>query len=466
MRTKREPMSGVDTAWLRMESPTNLMMIEGVLILDRPLDMPRFRSCLEERLLKFARFRQRVIIKDDKAWWELDPHFNLDNHIHQVGLPGDGGMEALEQLVSDLANTTLDFNRPLWQFHVVDRVGGGSALITRIHHCIADGLALVQVLLSITDEDEAAIPHPEPPRTRIEEILEPARSLIEQSMHLGHEFYEEALDLVQHPSHVLELARKSMAMSTELAHIGLMPFDPQTRLKGKLAGRKKVAWAPPLDLASVRAAAHALGGTVNDVLLTCASGALRAYLVEKGDAVGQAIHGAIPFNLRSLDRPIESLGNRFGLVLVEMPIHIQDPRERFLAVQNHMRQLKSSPQPKIFYGLLEVLGRGPNLFERTALELLSKKASLVMTNVPGPLRPIYLAGARVIQPMVWVPQSGEVGVGLSILSYAGTVQFGVVSDCQLLAEPEHVVHHFLTSFNELVALLPEHMARESQVEQP
>lgn len=465
MRTKRESMSGVDTAWLRMESDTNLMMIQGVLILDRPLDMERFRNCLMERFLKFERFRQRVVMRDDNAWWELDPNFSLENHVHRVGLPGEGGLEALAQLASDLINTPLDFRRPLWQMHVVDGVGEGSAIITRIHHCIADGLALVQVLLSITDEDESAEPHPVPAQTRIERFLRPAQSFIDQSMHLGHELYEETLDLVQHPAHLLDLARKGMAMSTELAHIGLMPFDPPTRMKGALSGRKKVAWAPPLDLASVKAVAHALGGTVNDVLLSCASGALRAYLVEQGDSVRESIHGAIPFNLRPLDRPIETLGNRFGLVLVDMPIHIQNPLERFRAVQKHMRQLKSSPQPKVFYGMLEVLGRGPNLFERTALELLSKKASLVMTNVPGPIRPIYLAGARVTQPMVWVPQSGEVGVGLSILSYAGTVQFGVVADQQLLAEPDQVVHYFVRSFDELAALVPANVKADKAITQ-
>jgi len=452
MKTKREAMSAVDTAWLRMETPNNLMMIEGVLVLDRPVDQKRLRACLEERFLKYQRFRQRVVTEGDDVFWEDDPNFDLDNHIHRIGLPGKADMAELQQMASDLISTPLNFNRPLWQMHIVDRVGEGSAVITRIHHCIADGLALVRVLLSITDDSEEETPAHDP--DAFEQILTPARSLIEQGMHLGHEFYEETLDLVQHPSHAMELARRGMAASAELAHIGLMPFDPRTRLKGELTGRKVVAWAPPLDLGAVKAAAHALEGTVNDVLMSCATGALRAYLVEHGENISEAIHGAIPFNLRPLDKPIQTLGNQFGLVLVNMPIHLQDPLDRFRAVQRDMLDIKHSPQPKVTYGLLGALGMAPSVFERSALDLLSKKASLVMTNVPGPKRPLYLAGARVLQPMVWVPQSGEIGVGLSILSYADSVMFGIVSDRSMIAEPDKLVHHFVRSFEELVGLLP------------
>lgn len=446
-------MSGVDIAWLRMESPTNLMMIEGVLVLDRPIEMERLRRCLEERLLKYDRFQQRVVMEGENVWWETDPTFDLDNHIHQVGLPGRADLAELQRMAGDLINTPLDFHHPLWQFHVVDRVGNGSAVIARIHHCIADGLALVRVLLSVTDESEQEAPV-RPPGA-VAEILKPARSLIEAARDLGHDFYEDALDLVRHPSHVVDYARKGVAAGAELAHIGLMPFDPQTRLQGELSGRKRVAWASPLDLDSVRAVAHSLNGTVNDVLLSCATGALRAYMIEHGDAIEGGIHGAVPFNLRPLDRPVEQLGNQFGLVLVHLPIHLQDPLERFRVVRKHMRQLKLSPQPKVFFGMLEVLGKAPNVLERMALDLLSKKASLVMTNVPGPPRPLYLAGARVVQPMVWVPQSGRVGVGLSILSYAGTVQFGVVSDQKLVEAPDGVVKHFIGCFEELVALVSE-----------
>ncbi len=157
----------------------------------------------------------------------------------------------------------------------------------------------------------------------------------------------------------------------------------------------------------------------------------------------------MPFNLRPLDQEIKELGNRFGLVVVPMPVGTSDPQERLMAVRRNMDNLKRSYQAQVFYGLLGVLGKGPDILEQTALEQLSKKASAVMTNVPGPKKPLYMAGSKMIQPMVWVPQSGEVGVGLSILSYNNTVQFGLIADKGLVPDPDKMVKYFIEAIEEL-----------------
>ena len=452
MTTVREPMAGVDAAWLRMERDSNLMMIGGVLILDQGLNMNRLREILITRFLRFKRFRQRVIDEGDGVWWEMDPAFNLDNHLHHIGLPGDSGKAELQQLVSDLISTPLDFRRPLWQMHLVDHFDGGSVLIVRIHHCIADGLALVQVLLSITDETpdgQPLQPDAEKHDTALaQQVLKPARALFRQGLHLGHDLMEEALDLVEHPSRLLDLAGQGVAAGLELAHLGLLPEDPNA-LHHALSGRKKVAWATELELERVKATAHALTGTVNDVLLASAAGALRQYLLEREAGVAAEIHVAVPFNLRPRDKAIEALGNQFGLVVVALPVGEADPQARFQAVQKAMREIKTSAQPKATFGLLAALGHGPAALEKAALDFLSKKASLIMTNVPGPVKPLYLAGARIRQPMVWVPQSGGIGVGLSILSYAGTVQFGVIADQSVIEDIEKVVNYFPSHFEAL-----------------
>lgn len=449
MKPDREPMSAVDTAWLRMENDNNLMMIQAVLILDGPLDMSRFRAVLEQRLLKFSRFRQCVVMEKGNAFWQADPGFDLDHHVHRVGLPGKADMAELKAFCADLVSTPLNFHHPLWQMHVVDHVDSDhSALICRIHHCIADGLALVRVLLSVADESrDAAIEAPTGDRPYHR------TSLLKRGRQLAHELIGEAAELVRHPDQMLDLARAGWSAGGELAHVTLQPRDPATCLKWPLSGRKVVGWAEPLDLAEVKEVAHALDGTVNDVLLTCATGALRAWLLEQGDDVSRDLNVAVPFNLRPLDKPIDTLGNQFGLVLVRLPIHLGSARDRLLEVQKHMRDLKASPQPWVFYGMLAALGQGPDALEQAALEFLSSKASLVMTNVPGPQKPLYLAGTRILQPMVWVPQSGGVGMGLSILSYAGTVQFGVVADQNLMAEPQGLVEHFRRSFAELASLM-------------
>src|SRR6185295_4722683 len=146
-----EPLSAVDYAWLRMDDPTNLMIINGCLVLEQPLDRERLKLLLERRLLPIRRFRQRVVRRDRAPWWEVDPDFNLDAHVLETGLPASGDDAALRQVVSGLMSEPLDLARPLWRFHLIDGYKGGSVIMGRLHHCIGDGMALLLVLLSLTD---------------------------------------------------------------------------------------------------------------------------------------------------------------------------------------------------------------------------------------------------------------------------------------------------------------------------
>lgn len=449
------PMSGVDTAWLRMESPANPMMIGAVLVFDRPIPQSALRQLLEERFLSFRRFRQRVIKEDDQHCWEDDPYFDLDNHLHVVGLPGKGSQDDLQQFVSDLNSTPLNSNHPLWQIHYVDNYQGGCALVVRIHHCIADGISLVRVLLSLTDD--AAHGNVRPlhgfNRQTPEQLPEWRKILhrLRRNANLARDMAEDfRRQLQEDPWHPLKLAREGVNIVRDLGQVALSKPDPASALKGRLTGRKRVAWAQPLDLDEVKRTAHAFGGTVNDILLCAATGAVHEFLERSEGAIpAEEIHVAVPFNLRPLDQPITQLGNQFGLCLVPLPVTTHCPRERFAQVRSGMQALKQSYQAQVTYGLLDVMGRGPDLLERRAIEILSRKASAVMTNVPGPQDALYLCGARLTQPMFWVPQTGEVGVGLSIFSYNGEVQFGVISDKQLIQDPETVTGAFVSAFEEL-----------------
>jgi WS/DGAT/MGAT family acyltransferase len=192
------------------------------------------------------------------------------------------------------------------------------------------------------------------------------------------------------------------------------------------------------------------GGTANDVLLCAAAGAIQKHFTNTGEiAPDCGIRVAVPFNLRPLHQPIETLGNQFGLVLVSLPVEVGDPVMRFRQIQHNMNQLKRSYQAQVTYSLLDLFGRGPDALERRALSLLSDKASAVLTNVPGPKEAVYLAGARLKQPMFWVPQSGNIGIGMSIFSYAGTVQFGITIDRSIPVDPESAMNYFRDSFKEL-----------------
>lgn len=456
MTAQRTAMSSVDTAWLRMESPESPMMIGAVLVFDEPIELSAFRNLLQEQFLRFERFRQRVVCVNDRCYWEEDPWFDLDNHLHLTALPGDGDQAALQRLTSDLNSTPLDFNHPLWQIHYVDNYQGGCALIVRIHHCIADGISLVRVLLSLTDEQDGTGNSPNQSRRRKrarKQTPEWQQALFRarRNLRLARWQVRQTLRTMREdPAYLIRLGRECLFVGRDLLKVAIRPPDPPTSLKGPQCGRKQVAWSEPLDLGEVKATAKALDGTVNDVLLAAATGAIQAHIQQSATPLPETgIHVAVPFNLRPLDQPITRLGNQFGLVLVPLPVQTLCPRERFEAVRSAMNDLKRSYQAQVSYGLLDVLGRGPDLMERRALELLSRRASAVLTNVPGPDKPLHLCGSRLRTPMFWVPQTGDIGIGLSIFSYAGEVQFGVISDRQLIDRPENLATAFADAFHQL-----------------
>ncbi|HNW79752.1 MAG TPA: wax ester/triacylglycerol synthase family O-acyltransferase, partial [Candidatus Competibacteraceae bacterium] len=209
-----ERISGIDTAWLRMERPTNLMMITGVMIFDQPLAYARLKEVVESRFLKYRRFTQRAVQKATGAFWENDPHFDIGRHVLRTALPGRADKVELQHLASDLMSTPLDFSKPMWQFHLIEDYQGGSALILRIHHCYADGIALIHVLLSLTDPAAGALP-PSPAEKAehaadaglFQRFFEPVDKMVHTTLKLGRDLVEEGADMVLHPSHALNYAR-------------------------------------------------------------------------------------------------------------------------------------------------------------------------------------------------------------------------------------------------------------------
>jgi diacylglycerol O-acyltransferase / wax synthase len=443
----RMPLSSVDAAWLRMEDPTNLMMVTGVLTFEERLDARGLRRVLEERLLSFPRFRQRVQEPPfgiGPPMWATDDRFRLDAHVHRVALPEPGDKEALEALVSDLMSTPLDFSKPLWQVHLVD-YGGGSVVVARIHHCIADGIALIQVLLSLTDT--SAEPQQPPAARQPDEAVESSWPAFPRAVG---RLAEAGFGLLRDPSRALGAATLGAAAAGTLAQITMLPPDPSTPLKGRLGVSKRAAWSEPISVAEVKAAGVRDGATINDVLVAATAGALRRYLVGRGqDVRGLEIRVAVPVNMRAADGGAE-LGNQFGLVFLPLPIDVADGRRRVLEVKRRMDGLKASLQPAVAMGMLSLIGYVPSRVQPLAVQFFGSKASAVLTNVPGPREQLYLAGRPLARAMFWVPQSGRLGLGISILSYNGQVLLGVASDAGLVPDPERIVSEFEADLAELI----------------
>lgn len=459
---RKEPIANVDTAWLRMEQPTNLMMITGVIVLDHPVQFERFREIIANRFLAFPRFRQKAIDTARGCWWEEDTHFELSSHVRHTALPGQADKRELEELVSELASTPLDQTKPLWQFHLVDNYVDGPVVISRIHHCYADGIALVQVMLSLTEdsaekserlvEQEQWKQRREAESNIFRRLTAPAKQGIDAVQHLGQKVIDEAVSLVKKPHLASEYAEGAGELMSELATAMLLEDDPPSRFKGELGVRKNVAWAEPLDLEEVKAVGKALGCTVNDVLIATMTGALHHYLRDQGDDPADlTMRATVPVNLRPLEHA-RDLGNHFGLVFLDLPVAEGNPLARLYQVAEFMHQLKTSKQAVMSLGLLAALGMAPAAVQKPALELFSRKASTVLTNVPGPQSTLYLAGSPLKEMMFWVPQSGSIGMGISILSYRGQVFCGLIADQKRIPDPFNVMRYFESEFERLLNL--------------
>lgn len=455
-----ERLSAVDRAWLLMDRPTNPLTIVALVILGSPIDRATLRELIVERFLPFERFRCYPASDSLGASWIPAVHFDVDAHVLCVSLPPRAGQAQLEQIVGELASTPLNPSRPLWSFHLVERYQGGSAIIVRIHHCYADGIALIQVLLSLANSGSGGstdFPAPESVHN-----VSNGGGLLDTALHNGLQvlsqgsgLLEKGLHYALHPIEASTVARDALGVAYEMAHLGTMADDPPTRLKRPLSGIRRVAWAAPLLLEEVKTIGRVLGCTVNDVLIATLAGAMGRYLQAQGDSVsGITIRATVPVNLRSAAADDEGkLGNRFGLAFVDLPIGIRHPLERLYTVHTGMQTVKASVQAATTFGLLAAIGYLPAPVESPAIALFSAKASLVASNLPGPAEPLMLGGAAISEILFWVPQAGSIGTGVSMLSYNGRVQFGVIADREMIPDPRELIGHVGAEFERLVLLV-------------
>jgi diacylglycerol O-acyltransferase / wax synthase len=446
----RTPLASVDAAWLHMDEPTNLMVITIAVIFDTPLDYQQLRTTVEERLLPIERFRQRVVTwRSGTPHWEADPRFVLDAHLQRLGLPGAGGDAELRELIGDLISSPLDPTRPLWKLFLVDHYGSGCALVMRIHHCIADGMALTQIFNGFLDqpitpveplaEKPAATPNP------IGQAIETLNSAVRST----EQAIQQGWDWISHPERALGLLGSGAAVIGKLA---LMGPDAKSMLKGQLSGVKRAAWSEPAPLHEIKAVGRVLGGTVNDVMLTAVSGALRRYMDARAEPIStRGLRALMPVNLLPPGAKPNG-GNNFGLVYVTLPVCTDDPVERMARLRREMEAIKASPEAYVGFGVISMLGIMPVDLEHTLLGALSSMASMVITNMPGPRSSNALMGHAIRRAMFWVPESSSIGLGISILSYAGNVQVAIVADANILPDPEALGLALDEEFAELFAL--------------
>ena len=460
----REYLANIDSLFLHMDDPTNPMIITGVMVFDSPINFERLQATVQERLLRIRRFRQRLAwpCLGQRPYWQDDADFDLAYHLQRARLGPPGDQAALQDTVSLLTSTPLDRSRPLWQFHLLENYADCCALVMRFHHCLADGMALVQVMLSLTDT-EPNTPWPViQPQQRQAQRSGSAPTRIEKIVRRAAGAARHGIEALSDPDQLRGLGRNGQEAAADLGRFLLLRPDPQTALRGNLSGHKRAAWSEGIPLDEIKAIRQALGGTVNDVLLAVVAGALRRYMQERGDPVDRlSIRATVPVSMRTLEQAA-ALGNRVGAVFVSLPIGIADPICRLGEIVRRMNERKGSWEAPVFYFALNTLSYTPPRLANLLINTFGTRATLVMTNVKGPQERLYLAGAPLDGLMAWVPTTGRMGVGVSILSYAGQVRLGVLTDRQIVPDPETIIAAFHTEFEEILETLFKHDARANK----
>ncbi len=427
----RRTMGGADAMWLHADRPNHLMVIDGIMWTEQPLDWDLMRGIVQERLVDlYPVFRQRPV-EATRPWdlpaWEDDPDFSLDHHLHHATLRRPGGDKQLRAFLQKRVSRPFDRSRPLWEAWVIDGYGGGSVLFSRLHHAMADGMALAEVMVSLTDatpdgHDPGPIPGARP-HGGSGGLVSTATGMLRSGLSL--------------PATIPVTALKSLAVTRKL----LLDVLPATLLSHEPGVDKVLTWSHPQPLAEVKAIGRATGTTVNDVLIAALSGALARYLMTFDESVDH-LTTMVPVNVRHPGEPLPRyLGNKFALVMLHLPTAEMSVRQRLDEVHGRMEHIKHSPEVFITSAVAEGIGH-LHVIDKPLVDFFAGKAIGVTTNVAGPREPRYLAGVEVAGILGWVPGSGGQTLGVCILSYADTVRIGFKVDAATVPSPERLVEFF------------------------
>lgn len=448
----REPLSGMDNAWRRMGTPSNLMSVTGLLTFEERVGYEEMCDRLAERLLRFDRFGQRIGGQKRRLlrpYWEFVDGFDVHNHVYDLSLPEPADEDCLERFVGTLMSRPLDERRPLWELYLVDNVGpgDGNAAVLRINHSLGDGFALLYVMLGLADNpSELEFP--------VDGLSAPPVPGAAERDGNGRDSPEPTTTTDpmdgRSPSGVLDTLGTALRAVKAGYNLLTMPDEPQTSLFGTLGQTKRVAWTRRLDLDRVKQVGQAHDATVNDVLLATTAGAFRRVLDDRGeDTDGLELRCTVPVNLRPMAQRTESLGNFFGLLFLPVPVGTSDLEERLETVAERTDARKAGVEAYLMYKLLAVAGRLPEPVQNLAMRLFEKQATGIVTNVPGPTGPAKFAGTEIEDMIFWVPQANDQGLGISIISYNGGIRVGVAADANLLPEPREMTEAFETELDTL-----------------
>lgn len=434
-----ERMTALDASFLYLERPAMHMHVAGLSILDpstRPDGRLRFEdvaSLVASRLHLAPRFRQKVVrVRFDLALpvWVDDPAFDLDFHLRHAALPAPGGRRELARQVQRALSRPLDRTKPLWELYVIEGLEGGNvATLLKVHHAMIDGLSGMHLAAALYDLSPEPGPMPPPPAWRPAPEPSP-RDLLREAV----------ADLATHPLEAMLNTVETVRRQPALAALGVgsvlsgvqslfgMGARPPSPFDVRIGPNRRFAMteAPLQRFKDIK---DALGGTVNDVVLAAVGGALHRVLRERGEPTrGRTLRVMVPVSVRG--RGDGSLGNRVAPAFIDLPIGAMGPKRRLALVREGTRHLKGS---MMAMGADAIIGLGayaPGGLLAGAARLVSRGPwfNLVVSNVPGPQQPMYLAGARLIAHYPSIPLGENSALSIACTSLAGTMAFGLTGD--------------------------------------
>jgi WS/DGAT/MGAT family acyltransferase len=435
-------MSAEDAWFLYFERADAPLHIGSVAIYDGQIPLDKLYASMDARMHLIPRYRQRAVIPPLYAGhptWEDDAAFSLDRHLHMVTLPAPGTMEQLREIAADIFKPMLPRDRPLWSMTIVQGLEGDrSAIVSRVHHCLVDGVSGIELLLAVLD----LVPNPEPtpPPTEDWNPGEPpslaqswADAMFEQWNNNVRAFNEWQANLLDPRSQFRAMTEFGRAIEVAMPQALRRP-NPAPWNK-PISGERRAAWSE-MNFQEVRGIRSKLGGTVNDVVLTVLGGAFGRYLKDRGERVQDAkLRFMIPVNVRN-ESEQGALGNRVSMMLPDIPVGIANPADRLVAVRAEMEKLKSGNQASAFESLRRLSENTPALFHALAgmAGMPRGMINLVCTNVPGPLIPLYCVGHRMLAHYPMVPLAGDLGIGVGITSYDKSLYIGVLTDPKIMGD--------------------------------
>lgn len=464
----KRSVAAVDALWLNMDTPANLMVIEGVMMIDGPVDPDRATAALTMRLPdRYPVFRQIPISSRNPLGgenWIDDPDFDVTRHITFAELEEPGDDEALQRHVSAQMSRPLDRTKPLWEIQFLSGYGSGTAMVARFHHALADGTALARVLLELTDdqpdddlaEETKLRSHPEQNRgpayqvPSLSRVLGSATGAVTGAVKGGLHTMSRLTALTDPATY--DDAMHLVSSTPEIVNKLLLAGTPKSPMSGAVGIEKVAVWSEPHDLSVIKEAGRRQGVTINDITVAAVAGAIRSHVVEHGGDPAD-LATMVPVNLRPLDRPLpRELGNKFALVVLNLPIGAEHPHDRLAQTKARMDVIKASPEAVLTFGVIEALGSISPQLARTMIDFFSAKGIGVTTNVPGPRWPRYFAGVPVSSVLGWAPSAGIQTLNECIFSFDGRVRVGFKADRQNVPDPHGLVRAFDVELAQLTNL--------------